>query len=119
MGERLTKRYLRQIALGLQHLHFHRKSHNRITPKAILYDKQGSFFINMLRSASVARSKEELTANRETFYFAPEFLLQRLSRSPKNDIWALGCLALHMITGLPPECSAFHPYNFALFRSER
>jgi serine/threonine protein kinase len=56
--EPLAKRYLKQIGLGLQHLHYHKKSHNQLNPRTILYNKQGNLFINMIKAAAGYRRKD-------------------------------------------------------------
>jgi serine/threonine protein kinase len=116
--ESLGKRYLKQVALGLQHMHFHRRGHNRLTVKTILYNKNGELFINAVRSTSFVPSREELLTSKELHYFAPEFLLSKgFSRSLKNDAWALGCLAILMLTSTGLTRSPLHPYNFKKFDS--
>jgi len=109
----LAKRYLKQIALGLQHMHFHRRGHNRLSPTAILYNKNGELFINAVRSTSFVLSKEESANCKDLHYFAPEFLLSKgYSKSLKNDIWAVGCLAIIMLTSNTLQLSPLHSYNF-------
>lgn len=114
--ESLGKRYLKQIALGLQHMHYHRRGHNRLTIKAILYNKNGELFINAVRSTSFVPSRDDLASSKEFHYFAPEFLLSKgFSRSLKNDVWALGCLTILMLTSTGLTRSPLHPYNFKQF----
>ncbi len=31
--------------------------------------------------------------------------------SMKNDIWAIGCIALELLTGYEPKTNSYHPYN--------
>ena len=109
--EALARRYLRQIAVGLQHMHYYRRAHNRISPTTILYNKNGELFINAVSATSFVLSREELSTY-ELHYFAPEFLLSKgLSKSLKNDVWALGCLAILMMTTTGLLRSLLHPYN--------
>jgi serine/threonine protein kinase len=97
-------------------MHFHRRGHNRLSSTAILYNKNGELFINAVRSTSFVLSKDELAVNKDLHCFAPEFLLSKgYSKSLKNDVWALGCLAILMLTGTPLSLSQLHPYNFQQF----
>jgi serine/threonine protein kinase len=99
-------------------MHYHRRGHNRLNATAILYNKNGELFINAVRSTSFVLSKEELTSNKELHYFAPEFLLFKgYSKSLKNDVWALGCLAILTLTSSPLLLSPLHPYNCQTFTS--
>lgn len=118
-GEALARRYLRQVAVGLQHMHYHRRAHNRLALTAILYNQNGELFINAVRATSFVPSREDL-ASSDLHFFAPEFLLSKgFSKSLKNDVWALGCLALLMLTGTVLSRSPHHPYNAAHLASEQ
>lgn len=55
--EGLARRYLRQVAVGLQHMHYHRRAHNRIAPTHILYNQNGELFINAVRATSFVPSR--------------------------------------------------------------
>lgn len=97
-------------------MHFHRRGHNRITLKTILYNKNGELFINAVRSTSFVPSREELTNSKELHYYDPEFLLSKgYSKSLKNDVWGLGCLAILMLTSTGLALSPYHPYNFTQY----
>lgn len=51
-------------------------------------------------------------------FHAPEFLITRhLARSGLNDVWALGCLAILMLTPTGVILSPLHPYNWKVFPS--
>lgn len=82
----------------MQHLHFHKKSHNQLNTKTILYNKQGNLFINMMKAASIHRKKEDLINNNTLYWHSPEFLSPKKSKTFKNDVWALGCLTIQMLT---------------------
>ena len=73
LGEALAKQYLRQIALGLNHLHHHQRSHNCVTAEAVLYDQRGSLFVNVLEAVAVP-TKDEFRHS-QLHCFSPEFLL--------------------------------------------
>lgn len=92
-------------------MHYYRRAHNRISPTTILYNKNGELFINAVSATSFVLSKEEML-NCELHQFAPEFLLSKgLSKSLKNDVWALGCVAILMMTATGLIRSPLHPYN--------
>jgi len=45
------------------------------------------------------------------YYFAPEMLLSKQNNGKKNDIWAIGCLTLELLSSINIEHNAYHPYN--------
>jgi serine/threonine protein kinase len=118
--EALGRQYLRQIALGLQHMHYYRRAHNRLSLTAILYNQNGELFINAVRATSFVPSREELASGKEIIHtFAPEFLLSKgFSKSLNNDVWGLGCLAILMLTSTGLSQSPFNPYSIDKFKSE-
>ena len=97
----------------MHHLHFHKKSHNQLNSDTILYDKHGNIVINMLLSSS-SRPKEK-----SLHWHSPESLQPKAGRSLKNDIWALGCLAIAMLTSDNLKSSELHPYNWNNFKDQR
>lgn len=106
------------MALGLQHMHYHSRAHNRLTTRAVFHNLNGQLYINTVKATSFVLSKEEL-ARGELHYFSPEFLLaKKFSKGLKNDIWSLGCLALKVL-GHQLPASDLHPYNWALFEDPR
>ncbi len=99
-------------------MHYYRRAHNRISPTTILYNKNGELFINAVRATSFVPSREELPTC-ELHCFAPEFLLSMgSSKSLKNDVWALGCLAILMMTTTGLVRSPLHPYNSGQLESQ-
>ena len=101
----------------MHHLHFNKKSHNKLNTQTILYNKHGNLFINMLASSS--RPTDDLSATKSLHWYSPESLTPKGSRSFKNDIWALGCLAICMLTNEELASSAFHPYNCEKFKDPK
>lgn len=93
-------------------MHFHRRAHNRLSLSTILYNNNGSLFINTVNCTSFIPSKQDLTLSGSIYYFAPQFLLSnRFSKSLKNDVWALGCMAILMLTNTWLAYSPLHPYS--------
>ena len=41
------------------------------------------------------------------------------SRSFKNDIWALGCLTISMLTADDLKSSELHPYNWGVLKDQQ
>jgi serine/threonine protein kinase len=103
----------------VHHLHFHKKSHNHLNTKTILYNNHGNLFINMLTSTTAYNNKAELIVGKALHWHSPESLSPKATRSCTNDIWALGCLAIQMLTKIEPNKSSLHPYNFSNFKHER
>lgn len=46
------------------------------------------------------------------YYFSPEMILSKSGyKSEKNDIWAIGCIALQFLSKKTVRVNAYHPYN--------
>jgi len=95
-------------------MHYKRRGHNRLTINNILYNKNGELLINPLKATSLPLTRLEI--NKQLHYHAPEsIIVKTLSKSIKNDVWALGCIAILMLTPTGLYKSAFHPYNWSKF----
>ena len=93
-------------------MHFQGRAHNRLSLSTILYNNNGSLFINTVSCTSFVPSKQDLSLSGNIYYFAPQFLLSNgFSKSLKNDVWALGCMAVLMLTNTWLAYSPLHPYS--------
>lgn len=102
----------RDIARALAHLDEHRMVHRNVTPQAILLAESG---LAKLRGFSF--SKEDIGSPSETWfdvdayaaqYTSPEMVNPASRVSARADIYALGCVLYHLLTGRPP-----FPGNYA------
>lgn len=101
---------LREILVGLSYLHSHRLAHNRLGLDTFVYDKEGRVLLNNFMSSKQPLSETEKTT--KTHFYPPEMLLSKNNNySEKNDIWAVGCIALLLLSRCPLEASIYHPYN--------
>ncbi|TMW65815.1 hypothetical protein Poli38472_003580 [Pythium oligandrum] len=100
-SELVVRRYARQILQGVAYLHSKKIVHHDIKPSNILVDQYGvvklaDFGSSRLMSTSTVVNNESLRGTPN--YMAPE-VIQQLSRSPKSDIWSVGCSVLRLLTG--------------------
>jgi serine/threonine protein kinase len=95
-------------------MHYKRRGHNRLTISDILYNKNGELLINPICATSLPLTRQEIS--KQLHYHAPEsIIVKTLSKSMKNDVWAMGCIAILMLTSTGLYKSDFHPYNLSKF----
>jgi eukaryotic-like serine/threonine-protein kinase len=105
--------YMRQAALGLQHLHVHGLVHRDVKPHNLMIGRDG---IIKVADLGLARSKRgettELTTGTLTpaaagpmgtlDYLAPEQALDFHAADIRADIYSLGCTFWFLLMGQPP-----------------
>jgi serine/threonine-protein kinase len=104
-------RYVRQVALGLQHAHERGLIHRDIKPSNLLVAPDGAVKILDLGLARTRAALEGEAAGRITQegsimgspdYLAPEQALDSSTVDIGADIYSLGCTFYHLLTGRPP-----------------
>lgn len=107
-GIALTKRYLKQILLGLNYLHEKDIIHRDIKGANVLVDHNGIVKISdfgiskkMETSWFASGSSQKPTLQGSVFWMAPE-VVKQVPSTVKADIWSLGCLIVEMLTGKRP-----------------
>jgi serine/threonine protein kinase len=100
--------YIRQAALGLEHLHQHGLVHRDIKPHNLLIGRDG---VVKVADLGLARGKTgettELTGTQAaligtTDYLAPEQALDFHTADIRADIYSLGCTFWYLLIGQPP-----------------
>jgi eukaryotic-like serine/threonine-protein kinase len=110
-GKRLTppeaSRIVRSVALALDALHRESLAHGDVRPTRIWLEKSG--FVKLLRDppADMApidflQPDPEGALLARADYLAPDFLQAEKSADALTDIYALGCVFHHLLTGQPP-----------------
>jgi Serine/threonine protein kinase len=102
----LTMRIITQIADVLDYLHEQQVVHRDVQPANILVTPQGNTYLTNL-SLAAAPDAPDLSqideADYVTPYSAPELRLAEHKASPALDIYSLGAVAYHLLSGeLPP-----------------
>jgi ABC-type sugar transport system substrate-binding protein len=94
-----------QIARGLQYAHTRGVIHRDIKPSNILLDDAGNAYLSDFGLAKMVGSERDLTRSGNLVgtpaYVAPE-LVRGEPADHRSDIYSLGILLYHMLTGQPP-----------------
>jgi hypothetical protein len=105
-GESVTRFYISQIILALEHLHSQDIVYRDLKPENILLDRHGN-----IRLADFGLAKENVNPLNPAMsfcgspaYLAPELLTTRGS-DKSADLYSLGAMMYEMLTGAPPYFS--------------
>jgi serine/threonine-protein kinase len=101
--------YLRQAAAALDHAHRRGLVHRDVKPANMLLDEGHEHLF--LADFGIARALEGTSIKASMIvgtvtYMAPEQIEGRVTRA--TDIYALGCVAVELLTGLPPYSGGLH-----------
>ena len=97
-----------QIAQALEYAHKRSVTHRDLKPGNLFFDSKGNV---KLGDFGIARDSAAtaLTAAGKTVgtyaYMAPEQITGKPDVGPRTDLYALGCVLCHMLTGNPPFTS--------------
>ena len=97
-----------QIAQALEYAHKRSVTHRDLKPGNLFFDSKGNV---KLGDFGIARDSAAtaLTAAGKTVgtyaYMAPEQITGKPEVGPRTDLYALGCVLCHMLTGRPPFVS--------------
>lgn len=113
--------FIRQIAEGLRYAHSRRVIHRALSPQSVLVTRPKSDrpilkIFNWQAGRDLSQStSQRLTSvsihlsdyleNASYVYLSPEALTDERNRSESADIFSLGAVAFHILTGRPPAAS--------------
>lgn len=110
LEECTVKYFLKQIIKTLAKLHQMSISHNRLSIHTLIHDGEGHILINYFKASDSPISDKERSTG--VHNYPPQMLLSKYGhRDCKNDIWAIGCIALQLLTNKQLKDSKIHPYN--------
>ena len=99
-------RWIRQIALGLEHARLKELIHRDVNPCNILVTKDGTAKLTDLGLAIDLNDQDNVTRDGATVgtfdYVSPEQARHSRSVDTRADIYSLGCTIYHMIAGRVP-----------------
>eukprot|EP00755_Sulcionema_specki_P001871 Sspe_Gene.117649::Locus_109210_Transcript_1_1_Confidence_1.000_Length_1372::g.117649::m.117649/K08817/CCRK; cell cycle related kinase len=104
MPEATAKGLMKQLLLGVAHVHAHNLVHRDIKPGNLLLDVNGTLKIGDFGLARPLRrgSEEAMTHEVGTkWYRAPELLLGARRYTSAIDMWSCGCVYGEMLLGTP------------------
>ncbi|CUG92971.1 protein kinase, putative [Bodo saltans] len=104
LREPIVRRYIREALQGLAYLHSRGIVHRDVKPGNMLLGSDGSVKLTDFGTSRSAEAAGETVQTGTVVgtvpYLAPECV--RGTYSAASDVWAMGCTALHMITGKAP-----------------
>lgn len=105
LDERTARRFLIQLARGLQFLHSKHLIHRDIKPQNLLLTEMSDTAIMKIADFGFAKQLTEAamahTPCGTPLYMAPEILELR-EYDAKADLWSVGCVLFEMLSGSPP-----------------
>lgn len=118
--------YLRQAAVGLQHIHDARVVHRDLKPADILVDQSGCVKIIDMGYARFVRDAAEATLDvpvgvfpRAPDYAAPELAVDPHGVDGRADLYGLGATFYFCLTGRPPLPDGLLAHKLAWLRTRR
>jgi serine/threonine protein kinase len=104
--ENVSRIFMKQALEGLLYLHNNKTAHGNLKSSNILIDNMGvaklcDFFYVSKSMLKPHNEKEAKATPKIWCYSSPEVFLEQ-KRHYENDIWALGCILVEMLTGEKP-----------------
>lgn len=113
-----TRKYMRQIAQGVQFVHQSGYAHRDLSLENVLVTKDDVCQVCDLGLAASASKVSKETVGK-LFYMAPEVLAGVRYDPTKADVWSLGVMLFIMLIGAPPvESAATSDARFRLITSQ-
>jgi calcium-dependent protein kinase len=101
LSAKTTRKYLSQIASGVQFMHQSGYAHRDLSLENVLVTEEDDCKVCDFGLAAPANKQSNETVGK-MFYMAPEVLAGETYDPKKADIWSLGVMLFIMLVGAPP-----------------
>jgi aurora kinase len=113
--ERLTAKYIGQMASALKYCHGKHVIHRDIKPENLLIDEKGNLKISDFGWSVHAPNSRRTTLCGTLDYLPPE-MINRQSHDSNVDLWCLGVLMYEFLVGQPPFLADTNPETYKKIR---
>jgi len=113
--EKICKLFTKQILEALVYLHSKGYAHSNLKPNNVMIEASGlvklNDFFTLSKQIIKQSSEHKSAAINNVCYVAPEILLHG-KKTPKSDIWSMGCIILELLTGVKPWGDQYNNIDF-------
>ena len=98
----MVKKIVSELVLALNYFHKANKPHGNFYPRNILISSNLKVKVKSFVNIPSTLIQTNLINNNDYFYYSPNLLYGTQEKNIKDDIWALGCIIIEMLTGNKP-----------------
>ena len=114
-GGRLSWRHTKKLLMPLYHtmanVHRFGLIHRGLSPQTIHLDQSGNLWVSCFSIPAARTNKSEISAQLFAGYAAPEQYSLNSWQGPWTDVYALGAITYHVLTGNPPPSAQDRIYG--------
>ncbi len=114
-GGKLSWRHTKKLLMPLYHtmanVHRFGLIHRGLSPQTIHLDQSGNLWVSCFSIPAARTNKSEISAQLFEGYAAPEQYSLNSWQGPWTDVYALGAITYHVLTGNPPPSALDRVYG--------